>query len=98
MTGPRRHEPAFPNTAHVARREYRELVRSRLFHVSTVILMVLAVGVALIPIAVRLVERGGTTRIAVVAQDASLGTTTQNILTSFMNFQGGARYTVELEP
>ncbi|HET7472641.1 MAG TPA: ABC transporter permease [Candidatus Limnocylindrales bacterium] len=98
MTGPRRHEPAFPNTAHVARREYRELVRSRLFHVSTVILMVLAVGVALIPIAVRLVERGGTTRIAVVAQDASLGTTTQNILTSFMNFQGGARYTVGLEP
>jgi len=56
---PERHEPAFPNTTHVAPREYAELVRSRLFHVSTTVLAVLAIIVALLPIVVRLVERAG---------------------------------------
>jgi ABC-2 type transport system permease protein len=85
MSGPVRHEPAFPNTAHVARREYRELVRSRLFHVSTVTLAVLAIIVALIPIATRLAERGAVTRIAVVASDPTLADTTIRTLTGVLN-------------
>jgi ABC-2 type transport system permease protein len=89
MTG-RRHEPAFPNTSHVARREYAELVRSRLFHVSTITLAILAIIVALLPIATRLAERGGTTRIAVVAADAELGSRTRTFLDSLLNGQGSS--------
>jgi len=95
---PGRHEPAFPNTTHVARREYAELVRSRIFHVSTVTLTILAIIVALLPIAVRLVERGGTTRIAVVATSQQLATTTQSLLSQLLNGQGGARYEVAVQP
>ena len=94
---PTREEPAFPNTGHVARREYGELVRSRIFHASTVTLTILAVIVALLPIAVRLLERGGTTRIAVVASSEQLGASTQNVLDQLLNSQGGARYLVVVE-
>jgi len=45
---PTRDEPAFPNTSHVATREYRELVRSRIFHVSTITLTLIALIVALL--------------------------------------------------
>ena len=99
MTGaPRRREPAFPNTTHIARREYGELVRSRLFHVSTVTLAVLAIVVALLPIAVRALERGSTTRIAVVATSERLATDTRNVLDEILNTQGGTTYTVAIEP
>jgi ABC-2 type transport system permease protein len=94
---PSRHEPAFPNTTHVARREYGELVRSRLFHVSTVTLAVLAIVVALLPIAVRYLERGATTRIAVVAGNEQLGRDTQAILDQILNSQGGTTYTLTIE-
>ena len=94
---PSRHEPAFPNTGHIARREYRELTRSRIFHVSTVTLTILALIVALLPIAVRLVERGGTTRIAVVADSAGLAKSTRGVLDQLLNSQGGARYDVEIQ-
>jgi ABC-2 type transport system permease protein len=93
-----RHEPTFPNTAHIARREYSELVRSRLFHVSTVTLAVLAIIVALLPIAVRLTERGATTRIGVVAADAELADNTRGVLTQILNSQGGTKFTVAVEP
>lgn len=95
---PNRHEPAFPNTTHVARREYRELVRSRLFHVSTITLAVLAVIVALLPVAAKALERGGTTRIAVVAPTDDLATGTRDILNGILNSQGGATYTLVIEP
>jgi ABC-2 type transport system permease protein len=94
---PARHEPPFPNTTHVARREYSELVRSRLFHVSTTVLAVLAIIVALLPIAVRLLERGGVTRVAVVADSADLAKSTQSLLDQLLNGQGGARYEVTIE-
>jgi ABC-2 type transport system permease protein len=96
-TGPSRHEPAFPNTTHVARREYSELVRSRLFHVSTVTLAVLAIVVALLPVAVRYFERGSTTRIGVVATNAQLASDTQGVLDQILNSQGSTKYTVTIE-
>ena len=92
-----RHEPAFPNTGFVARREYSELVRSRLFHVSTVTLAVLAMVVALLPIAVRYLERGATTRIAVVATSDKLAQDTRGIFNQILNSQGGTTYTVTVE-
>lgn len=94
---PSRHEPAFPNTTHIARREYGELVRSRLFHVSTVTLAVLAIVVALLPIAVRYLERGATTRIAVVGTSEQLAGDTRGILNQILNSQGGTTFTVTVE-
>ena len=89
LNRPGRHEPVFPNTGHVARREYRELVRSRLFHVSTVTLAVLAIIVALIPIATRLAERGSVTRVAVVSADPALAHQAANTLSSILNQSSG---------
>jgi ABC-2 type transport system permease protein len=94
---PTRDEPAFPNTGHVARREYRELTRSRIFHVSTITLTVLAVIVAVLPIAVRLVQRGGTTRIDVVASTPKLAESTRGFLDGLLNGQGGGRYEVVIQ-
>ena len=94
---PRRDEPAFPNTSHIARREYRELTRSRLFHVSTVTLAVLAIVVAMLPIAVKAFARGSTTRIAVVATSPTLAATTRGTFDQILNIQGGSTYTVEIE-
>lgn len=61
-----------PNAAIVARHEYADRVRSRLFVASTIILMVLAVGIALAPIALRYLERADPVSIAVVASDGEL--------------------------
>jgi ABC-2 type transport system permease protein len=82
---PRRDEPIFPNTGHVAQREYLELVRSRLFHVSTITLTILAVLVALLPIAARLTERGTISRVAIVADDQGLARATIANLDTFLN-------------
>jgi ABC-2 type transport system permease protein len=80
-----RHEPAFPNTGHIARREYLELVRSRLFHVSTVTLTILAIIVALLPIAAKLAERGTISRVGIVADDQTLARATIDNLDVFLN-------------
>ena len=56
-------DPLFPNALIVARREYRDRVRSPFFVVSTILLMALALGVAIAPIAVRFVDRQTVTRI-----------------------------------
>jgi ABC-2 type transport system permease protein len=94
---PRREEPAFPNLTYVAVREYRELVRSRLFHVSTFVLILLAVIVALLPVAVRAVQGGSTSRIAVLATSPDLASTTRNMLEGFLNTQGGTKYEIVIE-
>jgi hypothetical protein len=57
-------DPLFPNALIVARREYRDRVRSPFFVVSTILLMALALGVAIAPLAVRFVDRQTVTRIA----------------------------------
>jgi ABC-2 type transport system permease protein len=67
-----RHDPLIPNAGIVARREYLDRVRSKLYRVSTLILMALAVGVAITPIALRYMDRVSVDRIAVVAEDEQL--------------------------
>ena len=64
-----RRDPLLPNAGIVARREYRDRVRSPLFLVSTVILMGLALAVALAPIAIRYLDQQRVDRIVVVADD-----------------------------
>ena len=67
-----RHEPLMPNVGYVARREYAALVHGRLFFVSTLVLAGLAMFVAFLPVAAKLVDRGSTTTVAVIAPDPGL--------------------------
>ena len=67
-----RRDPLLPNAGIVARREYRDRVRGPLFVASTIVLMVLAMLVAVAPIAIRYLDRQTVTRIAVVSSDAEL--------------------------
>jgi ABC-2 type transport system permease protein len=69
----------------VARRELRERVRSRLYHVSTGLLAVLAIVVSLTPVLIKVVDRGSTTTIAVVSADDHLAQSSISILNSFIN-------------
>ena len=67
-------DPLLPNAAIVARREFRDRTRGPLFIASTVILMALALGVALAPIAIRYFDRQTVTRIVVLSSDDGLAT------------------------
>jgi ABC-2 type transport system permease protein len=67
-----RRDPLLPNAGIVARREYRDRVRSPLYLLSTVILMGLALAVALTPIGIRYLDRQRVDRIVVVADDDRL--------------------------
>jgi ABC-2 type transport system permease protein len=69
----------------VARREFRERVRSKLFAVSTLFLAFLAVTVALMPVLIRAVGRDSTTSIAVASSDADLTNSSMAILGGFLN-------------
>jgi ABC-2 type transport system permease protein len=69
----------------IARREFRERVRSRLFGVSTVLLALLAVVVALTPILIKVVDRGTTTTIAVVSDDQQLNDNAIRIIGGLLN-------------
>ncbi len=69
----------------VAKREFGERVKGRLFFVSTALLAVLAVGVALTPILVKVIDRGTTTTIAVVSDEPALTTSSIQIIGSILN-------------
>ena len=69
----------------VASREFRERVRSRLFFVSTALLALLAVAVAMTPVLIKLADRGTTTTIAVASPDAKLTNESIVILDSILN-------------
>jgi ABC-2 type transport system permease protein len=80
-----RRDPLLPNAAIVARREYRDRVRSPLYLVSTVILMGLALAVALTPIAIRYLDQQRVDRIVVVADDDRLATAMVGVANTVMN-------------
>jgi ABC-2 type transport system permease protein len=71
----RRRDPLLPNAMIIARREYGERVRSRLFGASTLLLAGLAVLVAMAPVMLRAFDSGSVTRVAIVAEDATVGRT-----------------------
>jgi ABC-2 type transport system permease protein len=75
LAPPGRRDALLPNALTIARREYVERVRSRLFTASTLLLAALAVFVAMAPFIIRLVDRGSVTRVVVVTDDARLGQT-----------------------
>jgi ABC-2 type transport system permease protein len=80
-----RRDPLLPNAAIVARREYRDRVKSRLYLASTLILMTLALGVALTPIAIRYLDRQTVTQLAIVSTDAALAARAVDIVDSLLN-------------
>jgi ABC-2 type transport system permease protein len=69
----------------VARREFGERVRSRLFGVSTVLLGLLAVAVALMPVLLRAADRDTTSTLAVAAADDSLATLSITTMSGILN-------------
>jgi ABC-2 type transport system permease protein len=81
----RRHDPLLPNAMIVARREYLDRVRSRLYRISTLIMMCLAVGVAITPIGLRYMDRSSVDRIAIVAEDETLAAGTIATANGIMN-------------
>jgi ABC-2 type transport system permease protein len=92
MTGdarPGTRDPLLPNAGIVARREYRDRVKSPLFVASTFLLMALALGVALAPVAIRYLDRQTVTRIAVVADDARLASMMIAVTDSILNVPPG---------
>ncbi len=80
-----RRDPLLPNAAIVAGREYRERVRSRLFVGSTILLAIVAALVALGPLAIRLLDRGTVTTLAVVADESDLRARTMASIDGVLN-------------
>ncbi|MFL5643324.1 MAG: ABC transporter permease [Chloroflexota bacterium] len=78
-------DPLLPNALIVARREYRDRTRSRLYLGSTIVLALMAMLVAVAPIAVRALDRQTVTRIAIVADDAELGQRAVSVADSLLN-------------
>lgn len=78
-------DPLLPNAGVIARREYRDRVRSPLYVASTVVLMGLALLVALAPIGIRFVDRGSVTRIAVVSSDDGLAQRSVTVADAILN-------------
>jgi ABC-2 type transport system permease protein len=83
-----RSDPLFPNTWLVAKREFREQVRSRIFKLTTVLLALLAVGIALIPLLIKASERGTTSKIAIVTADTTLATEITTVMGPLLNPSG----------
>lgn len=71
----------------VARREFGERVRSRIFYASSVLLAVLAVAVALTPTLIKVVDRGSTTTVAVASDDPALTASSIRIIGAILNPQ-----------
>lgn len=78
-------DPAHSNTLLVARREYLEKLRSRAFAVATAILIVVAVGAALVPIGLRALDRGSLTRIGVVSSDPAVTGRVISLVSDYLN-------------
>ncbi|MBF8290731.1 MAG: transporter permease [Chloroflexi bacterium] len=86
----RRPDPLLPNARIIARREFLERVRSRPYFASTILLATLAVFIAFLPVIIRLVDRGTTTTIAVVADDPALAARSADVMRGVLTATGGS--------
>ena len=92
-----RRDPLLPNAAIVARQEYGSRVRSRLFHLSTLLLATLAVLVAFVPFFVRVFEGHAVTTIGVVSGDDALAERSISVLGSILNTAAGGEKSFVVE-
>lgn len=93
-----RHDPLLPNALIVARREYRDRTRSPLYVASTILLMLLAIGIAMTPITISYLDRGQQTQIDVVAMDPELGARAVAVLDSVLNAPPAGATSEEFRP
>ncbi len=84
-----RNDPLLPNAAIVARREYRDRIRSPFFVVSTILLMALALGVALAPVFIRYLDSRTVARVVVISSDGELGSRAVATADSLLNIPPG---------
>jgi ABC-2 type transport system permease protein len=75
----------FPNAWTVARREYRQRVQSRTFLIVTAVLALVGLGLALLPIAGRLIAGDETTAVAVHSTDAQVQSQTLTALGAILD-------------
>ncbi len=75
----------FRNGRLIARREYLDRVRSRTFLAATVVLVVVAIGLALAPIGIRYIDRGSVIRIGILAAEPDLRTKSVAVLDGILN-------------
>ena len=75
----------FPNTWHVARREYLSRVRTRSFVVVTVVLALVGVALAMLPLGIRMVQGNQEHHLAVYLDGASLAPSLAGSLQAAMN-------------
>ncbi|MGZ8502138.1 MAG: ABC transporter permease [Candidatus Limnocylindrales bacterium] len=73
------------NALHIARREYLDRVPTRTFLAATLILAVVAIGLALAPIALRYLDRGTVVRIGIVAPDDNVANVGLPLLDGYLN-------------
>jgi len=88
----------FPNGAIVAKREYVQRVRSRTFVLGTVVLMALALGAALVPVATRVLDQQLTSKVAVYASGAGLSFDPLPVIAASLNGAGAGAGTVASPP
>jgi len=81
----RAEEHVIASTLLIAKREFAERVRSRLFFISTLLLAGLAVVVSLTPVLIKAVDRGTTTTIAVASDDPAIASSSVEILDRYLN-------------
>lgn len=80
----------FPNTWHVARREYLIRVRTRTFVVLTVLLAVIALGLTIAPVALRALGNDAPLQVAVLVEADDLASDPLPLLSAALNGAAGA--------
>lgn len=80
----------FPNAWHVARREYLTRVRSRSFFIVTLVLALVGVGLALLPLGIRMLQGENQSHIAVYLPDSSVPAATATALEQVLDASAGA--------
>jgi len=79
----------FPNAWHIARREYLTRVRSRSFFIVTLVLALVGVGLAMLPLGIRMLEGENQRHLAVYLPDASVPAATATALEAVLDSASG---------
>ena len=90
MSAGPRDDRLLPSASIIARREFGERVRGRLFAVSTILLAALAMIMALTPILIRVADRGTSTTIAIATDDDALAARSISVLSGVLNGTGAS--------
>ena len=75
----------FPNAWHIARREYLTRVRSRSFFIVTLVLALVGVGLAMLPLGIRMLEGENQRHLAVYLPDSSVPAATATALEAVLD-------------